>query len=81
MPGSSNPIPQQQHQKTHVGCVNKRGRMAPNSVYTYATKTLSPAAVYANKRKNGIYDMPGWPTVGVPTKASGKCVFVEDSQH
>lgn len=61
--------------KRSIPLKNSSSNMRSTSIkplYTYSAEKLSPAAIYANRRKYGIYETPGHPTVGVSAKASGK---------
>ncbi|KAF5094190.1 hypothetical protein D0Z03_002159 [Geotrichum reessii] len=42
-----------------------------HKIYTESRDNLSAAAIYNEKRKNGVFSMPGYPTIGVPTHSSG----------
>ncbi|KAF5096216.1 hypothetical protein D0Z00_002857 [Geotrichum galactomycetum] len=60
-------------QDTHVSQASKKAYTINNSVhkiYTDSRDNLSPAAIYNEKRKNGVFSMPSYPTVGVPTNSS-----------
>lgn len=65
---------------THASSHNPRHKTviinnSTHEIYTDDPRKLSDAAIYANKKKYGIYTMPGYPTLGVTTSSSSMCFF------
>lgn len=61
-------------QDSHVSQASRKAYTINNSVYKIYTEShdsLSATAIYNEKRKHGVFSMPGYPTVGVPTNSSG----------
>ena len=60
-------------QDSHVSQASRKAYTINNSVYKIYTEShdsLSATAIYNEKRKHGVFSMPGYPTVGVPTNSS-----------